>query len=136
MLHLSVDTGPDVTAAKHVDFMQSVPFFSVIAGLRAKCAALAEENGQLQARIEAKDEELARLELPSQAGQRERDQEVEELGQRFVSQQARYKHLTRRTHELESDLKRAQEDLARSRAETEDERVAHGKLKDAYGLKV
>ena len=116
--------------------MQSVPFFSVISGLRAQCAALAEENGQLQALIEAKDEELARLESASQAGQRERDQEVEELGQRFVSQQARYEHLTRRTHELESDLKRAQEDLARSRAETEDERAAHGKLKDAYGLKV
>jgi len=53
--------GPDVALAKDVDFMKSVPIFSVLSQMEAQVKDLREQSSALRAQLDDKEAEIASM---------------------------------------------------------------------------
>jgi hypothetical protein len=123
--------GPDIAAVKNVDFMKSVPIFSVLASLRAQMAALKEDTANLQTDASAKVDDMAKELQSTVALRAQSDKEKLDLTRKLDLETARYEELRQRANLLERDLKKALENLEQAKLDAEDEIASSRKLKSA-----
>ena len=123
--------GPDVALAKDVDFMKSVPIFSVLSQMEAQVKDLREQSSALRAQLDDKEAEIASMMQMSGSVQATFDQEKKVWMNKLSLQETRYEEERKRAHIFERDLAEALDKLEQAKFDTQDEKDSYAKLKTA-----
>lgn len=121
--------GADATKAKDIDFMKSIPIFSVLTDAEAQIKELKDECANLKTQLCAKEAEVTRILQSSDSLQGTFDQEKRVLMHKASQQETRYEEERKRAHILERDLAKALDDLEQARLDTQEEKEEKQKIK-------
>lgn len=123
--------GPTAAEAKDIDFMKSVPIFSVLVDMKGQVKDLKDQCANLQSQLCAKEAEVASILQSNGSVQEAFDQEKRGLVHRASQQETRYEEERKRAHMLERDLAKALDDIEQARFDTQDEKAEKEKIKRA-----
>jgi hypothetical protein len=128
--------GPDTSEAKNVDFFKSVPFFSLVAGVKTQNDDLSQQIATIQKELDQKIQELVDSSGAASVAQEQAVRENNVLLKRLDDQQRAFVEQNHKLYVAERDLAKALEDLEASRLNMEDEQAIGQKTRKQCAIQL